>query len=306
MNTNLKFKAIGFVFKIFLIFFIAFLLFTLIFLNSIDKILYNPLTMPREWLAKQPHIEIGLESGSIIIIQPTSTFFVYFLGVIATLIGIFLIIRSKSQKSRIWWGIAVIFWGLGALFAGTSYQIFSYEIKCEGRIFCLWTSWWEIIYLLFSVGSVNAMMMAQSFSVTTGKWRIILKYYAFISMCAYIILVSIGIAVPIKFLISFELMVLFLVPNIILFFGINLIRYLKYHLKMDLFLIIIWLSLGIIIGLYFLYYILDLTSKLWNTIGIWFSENDILHIGLILWMIIIEYSVQKYVVDLIPEKNALD
>ncbi len=44
--------------------------------------------------------------------------------------------------------------------------------------------------------------------------------------------------------------------------------------------------IGVVIGLYFLYYLLGITPRLWAQ-GIWFSENDILHLSLIAWMVYI-------------------
>ena len=66
----------------------------------------------------------------------------------------------------------------GALLAGTSYEAFSYSIKCAGRAACLWTSWWEILYLIVSVWSIDAMILAVAYSSTTARLRTGLFIYA--------------------------------------------------------------------------------------------------------------------------------
>jgi hypothetical protein len=209
-----------------------------------------------------------------------------------TLFGVYLIKNKKTENFVSWWGIALILWGIGAIFAGTSYQAFSYEIKCAGRGFCIWTSLWEIMYLILSVGSVNAMLMAQAKIEDTDKMRGIMERYAPVNFLAYVIVVVIGVVIPLQFLISFELMLLFLAPTILFLLIYNIKSYLKHDHRINLSLIIIWISLILIIGLYFLYFMLGITDILWEQ-GIWFSENDILHIGLILWMIYILFILNR-------------
>jgi len=63
-----------------------------------------------------------------------------------------------------------------------------------------------------------------------------------------------------------------------------------------------WLSLGAMIGLYFLYYLLGITSRLWAQ-GSWFSENDVLHLGLIAWMVHIGRVVLPQVRDLAVNRH---
>lgn len=71
-----------------------------------------------------------------------------------------------------------------------------------------------------------------------------------------------------------------------------------YSIPMDLAFLGAWLLLLIPMLAYLLYDKLDLTSKLWaKGKGIWFSQNDVLHIGLILWMIYIAIVVGKHVHD---------
>jgi hypothetical protein len=96
----------------------------------------------------------------------------------------------------------------------------------------------------------------------------------------------VGAFIPIKFLISFELLLVVAAPSIIAFFVINGWRYAKHKQSIDLIYLGTWVWLGITIAAYFLYLISGNTASLWAK-GIWFSENDVLHIGLILWMIYI-------------------
>lgn len=261
--------------------------------NQLDKMLYLPEITPLEWLESQPYIEIIIFSQTLIIVQPSSTVFVYVLGFLTIAMGALLVRKKPTQAFVSWWGIALILWGIGALLAGTSYQAFSYEIKCAGKPFCIWTSLWEIFYLIFSVGSVNAMLIAQARLDVKGKWNKKMEGYAFGNFLIYIIIMVIGSVIPIQFLISFELMLLFLAPTILFLLIINIRGSILQKVRINHSLIIIWLSLIVIIGLYFLYYILGITEALWEQ-GIWFSENDVLHISLLLWMIYIYFIMSKF------------
>ena len=268
----------------------------LIGLNNLDSILFSPLITPETWLSSQPWITLNILSFDVIIVQPTSTFLVYFLGFLTLGIGISILSTRKDQKSLEWWGYALLLWGLGALFAGTSYQIFSYEIKCIGEPYCLWTSWWEIYYMILTVGSVNAMMVAQAYTCFEGKNRKIISIFSGVIFGCYVLVSLLGSIIPVKFLISFELLVIFLIPIFIFFFLLNYWRYRKNKSKMDLSLLYLWFSMGLIMIVYFMYLMIGVTEILWE-MGLWFSENDVLHIGLIIWMLFINKNIKRDVVD---------
>lgn len=278
--------------------FIFFLLtsFLLTACGQLDSIPYTPAQTPESWLQIQPFAEIKIASQNIIFVQPSTSVIVYFLGILTIGIGLYFLKIRQGQLSRFWWGIALLLWGIGALLAGTSYEAFSYAIKCAGRDACLWTSWWEILYLIASVWSIDAMTMAVAYSSTTGKLRKMLSVYAIVNAVVYSIVVMVGTIIPIKFLISFELLLVVSAPGIITFFIINSWRYFKFKQSLDLTLLGTWIWLGVTIAAYFLYLISGSTAVLWEK-RMWFSENDVLHIGLIIWMLYIGVVLAPKVID---------
>jgi hypothetical protein len=264
--------------------------------GQLDTIIYSPAQTPQTWLAIQPWIKLRLAGRSLILVQPSTSALVYLLGLVTIVAGLYVLRIRNDQRTRLWWGIALLLWGLGALLAGTSYEAFSYQIKCLGRETCIWTSGWEIGYLLLSVASVNAMMVAQAYSCSTVRLRRYLMLFASLNMILYTLTVLIGMLVPVKFLISFELLILFAAPSILIFLALNGWRYYRLRQRSDLLLLITWAWLALTIGAYFLYYLFGLTQVLWVR-GVWFSENDVLHIGLILWMIYIAIIVAPRLED---------
>jgi len=272
--------------------------------GRLGDIPFHPQQTPETWLTIQPFVTVQIGSEEIILVQPSSTLLVYLLGIVAIGAGLYFWRIRGKHRSRVWWGIALLLWGWGALFAGTSYQAFSYEIKCAGQELCAWTSWWEVIYLILSVASVDAMMVAEAYSCAVGKWRRITSVYAFGHAAVYALVVLIGALVPIKFLISFELLLIAAAPNILILFVLNGWRYYRLKDPMHLALLGTWLWLGITLGAYFFYFVLDITHQLWAK-GVWFSENDVLHIGLILWMIYIAFFLAGQVVDATDSTLAL-
>ncbi len=282
-----------------LVFFIGISL-ILVFFNRIDLLFEDPLITPELWLEDQPWVIMEIFNSSFVLIQPLSTLIVYLLGVITIGIGIFLLYKQENQKSRAWWGIALIVWGIGTLLAGTSYQAFGYELKCAGNTFCRFTSLFEVFYLLVTVYSVNAMMMSQVYSSSTGKWRTFQLWYAPINTITYSLIIVFGSILPVKFLISFGMMVVFLVPSMLMFFINNTIRYIKHKNRTDLMLMWVWLGMAIVMAAYYLAAMLGLTEIMWSR-GVWFSDNDVLHIGLIIWMLYIGIIVKTKVSDLPTE-----
>ncbi len=262
------------------------------------KSIPDPELTPDRWCEVQPCLNISFGSRKIILTQPTSSFFVYFLGILTIGVGLHFFWTQDGEISRFFWGISLVLWGIGALLAGTSYQAFGYEIKCAGQESCAWTSWWEVSYLMVQQLSTSAMLAGVAYACTGGLWRTGLLSYAIVNALVYIILAAIGGIVPIKSLITFELMVLFSVPIIVIFLILNGWRYHTLGNPMDLILLGTWILLTLTVTLYWLYYKLGITQTLWaNGKGIWFSENDVLHVCLVFWMIFIVTVVAGHIKD---------
>ena len=105
-----------------------------------------------------------------------------------------------------------------------------------------------------------------------------------LSNIAYALLILVGVFVPVRFLVSFELLILVAAPNLVIFLALNGWRWFRLKQPVDQVLLGAWAGLILTIAAYCLYYLSGLTAKLWQQ-GWWFSENDVLHIGLILWML---------------------
>ena len=253
---------------------------------------------PANWCEAQPCVKIRFASRDILLTQPTSSCFVYALGLLTIGAGLYFLQIRGSELSRLWWGLSLMLWGIGALLAGTSYQAFGYQIKCAGRPSCAWTSWWEVIYLMLQQVSMDAMLVAVAYSCTAGLLQQVLLVYALLNALVYVIVTLIGGIAPIKSLITFTMMVRVSTPILLIFFILNGWRYYALRDPMDLALLGTWILLLLISAAYWLYDELDITKKLWaKGDGIWFSQNDVLHIGLIFWMIYIIMVVANRIKD---------
>lgn len=258
----------------------------------------DPELTPANWCEVQPCIKIQIASKKIILSQPTSTFLVYFLGLLTIGVGLYFLLIRENEISRLWWGISLLLWGIGTLLAGTSYQAFGYEIKCAGRQSCAWTSWWEVVYLMFQQVSMNTMLIAVAYTCTEGSLKMVLSVYALVNAVVYVIFTFVGGIVPVKSFITFKLMVRISTPIFLIFFILNGWRFYILRDPMDLALLGSWILLLLTGTVYFLYDKLDITQRLWaKGAGIWFSQNDVLHICLILWVIYIATVVANRIKD---------
>ena len=250
----------------------------------------------KTWFEIQPCSKLKLFGAEVVITQPSSTFLVYLLGVLTTAVGIYYLAIQQGELSRFLWGWSLILWGVGALLAGTSYQAFGYQLKCKGRERCRWTSWWEVIYMMFQQVSMNLMLVAVSASCTEGMLFWLTVVYAVFSSIIYMFMTFIGGLKPIKSWITFERMVWTCAPVMAFFMILNGWRFFTLGTDIDLMLLGSWALLWLTMILFWIYDYFGWTKILWESKRIWFSENDVLHVVLIIWAVYL-IIIAPYIVD---------
>lgn len=245
-----------------------------------------------DWCINQP----CLEWGGLVISQPTSSLLVYVLALLSINVGWRFLRVSSRQKAQFWWGISLLLGGIGALAAGTSYQAFGFEIKCSGLEYCVWTSWWEIGYELLTVLSASALLLAVAHSCFSSKWVKISGILAVLNTLAYFIIVTYGLISLSRVMLSFEMMLLFTAPAYVAILILNVIQYLQTPSKLLKSYILSWAILFSTLAAYFMYMMAGYTQALWKN-GIWFSDNDVLHVGMLLWVLFVWKEVMPSVTD---------
>lgn len=250
--------------------------------NSILE--YGNIT-PEAFLSSRPSI---LLFNTWTLIVPSSTIIVYVLGIQIVLLG-YLFIKDNQRN----WGVSLLFWGIGTILAGTSYQGLGYELKCVGNEYCHFTSWFELSYLFTTAISISLMGFAFAKHFTKGKRLKYLKKYSEIALIIYTVLLLMGAILENKTLISYELFSVFFMPLFLAFFIINLLNYKKNKTDIDKTFIILWILFLIINIAYYAYYIPGFTESLYDKSGIWISANDVLHVGLIGWFLYFQIVIRK-------------
>jgi hypothetical protein len=249
--------------------------------GRLDELTYQPPTTPEQWCDLRPCVQVG----DAIVNEPLGTFLVLLLAGLWVASGIYFLHTRQRQSSRAWLGVALILSGIGAALAGVSYQAFSYELKCAGLELCRLTTGWEVGYSVAQACSVSAMLIAVSYACTTEGLRRGLIAFAVLDAVAYVIVTVIGVLAPSAALLSFPVLMLFAVPGILIVIAVAGRRLRSTGDPMDHALVIAAVLLVLVQVAYFAYYAAGVTAVLWDDgTGFYFSENDVLHIGMILWL----------------------
>jgi hypothetical protein len=265
--------------------------------SNTGSLLMMPLTTPNEFLSGMPHTTLSIFGKDYVLIQPSSTFFVYLLGVVMIIMGIYFLVTKRSEKSRYYWAIGLLLWGLSAIVAGTSYQAFGYELKCRGQEYCLFTSNFELAYMLLTAYSINFLIASTGYTSTGHPGRKRLIKFALLDSAGYSVYMFVGAILPLKLLISYEGFMTFIGVNFLIMFILNIRHYIRYKDILNRNLILIWIGFLLVNVSYFVFLFGEFGAKIYNNLGVWFNENDVLHIFLILWAFMIFFLLRKHAVD---------
>ena len=254
---------------------LSFFVFTMF--SKISALFMVPEIMTQAYIDQWPFYKLN----DLIIQQPSSSIISLILAIVTVALG-FHYLLSKKTRFSYWLGVNFIFWGLGALFAGISYQAFGYALKCVDLPRCTFTNWVELLYMTLTVISINVILMAYASLIRDYNKAVFLKRLALLSIGAYTIFQGIGMLIPVQFMISYEGMLLFLSPNIVIFI---MLSYRLRTEKLHHHLLILWLTfIGINLA-YFVALFADIGALVLNSTRLWFNENDTLHVLLIIWML---------------------
>jgi hypothetical protein len=262
-----------------------------------DSILLVPNTTPIEYLEGMPTWTISLFGGSFVLIQPSSTFFVYLLGFLMIGLGGSFLQTKNQEQSRNLFGIGLILWGVGTLLAGSSYQAFGYELKCEGLDYCTFTSKFELVYLLVTGFSIDFMVAGIAYSSLKADKRALWIRIAIIHSVLYFLFLFIGVLVPVYLLITYEFFMAFYLGSFLLMFVWNIKHYRAHKDAVNQRLIVIWILFLLVNIGYFVALFSGFAQPLYEATGIWFNANDVLHVLIILWAFAIFKLIQPILKD---------
>ena len=249
--------------------------------GRLDELIYAPPTTPQQWCEQRPCIAVG----GTVLDEPLGSALVFLLAGLWLAAGTYFLVTRRDQSSRFWLGIALVLGGIGAALAGVSYQAFGYMLKCAGRDLCLLTDGFEVGYSVTQALSVSAMLIAVSCACATAGLRRGLIAYAALNAVVYGAVSIAGVMLPSALLLSYVVLMLFALPGILVVALISTRRYLRNHDALDRSLMISTLLLIVVQAAYFAYESAGLTATLWDDgRGIYFSENDVLHVGMMLWL----------------------
>jgi hypothetical protein len=264
-----------------------------------ESIWMIPNLTPAHFLQGMPYWTVTLFGNSFVLIQPSSTFFVYVLGFLMIGLGVLFLRNKKQERSRRYFGTGLILWGIGTLLAGTSYQAFGYVLKCAGLDYCTFTSKFELIYLLVTGFSIDFLVAGIAHASLPETKRNAWTRVAVVHSALYFLILFVGVLAPIYLLVTYEFFMAFYLGSFLLMFVWN-IRH--FRVQKDLVnrnLIVIWILFLLVNVGYFVALFSGYAEPLYEAAGIWFNANDVLHVLIILWA----FAIYKMVYPILKDSQ---
>lgn len=263
----------------------------------LEAIPTDPPVAAAAWCVTRPCVSLG----GLVLDEPLGALLVWLLAGVWIVAGVHFLRTRGDQRARLWWGIALVLGGVAAASAGTSYQAFGYELKCAGREVCVWTSWFEVVYLVLQNLSVAAMVLAVAHACTGGGLRRVFVAYAGANVLLHLLVTVWGVFAADAFLISFEMLLLFSTPGLLTAFVLNGVRRARGRAPLDAALLGAWVGLVLVNAVYYAYLLGGVGEALWRDgAGVYFTANDVLHVGMTAWVLYAWRIVGPRLRDLAP------
>lgn len=249
--------------------------------GRVETLATEPPVTPEQWCAARPCIDLG----GTVLDEPLGTLLVFALAGLWVAGGLHAWRIRAGQRSRAWFAVALVCGGIGAALAGTSFQAFGYELKCAGRSVCVWTNWFEVGYLIAQAISVSGMVAAVAHARASGNRRLAILVFAAVNAIVYTGLALLGALVPVGALLRFDVFLAFSAPALLLVLAIGAIGAWRRDDALGRSLVVATLWLVLTFVAYYAYAAAGMTRTLWDDgAGFYFSENDVLHVGMIGWL----------------------
>ncbi len=262
--------------------------------GQLDTLETSPPVTPAEWCEQRPCVTVG----DAVLNEPLGSVLVFGLALLWIGVGGYFLATRHGQRSRLWLGIALVLGGLGAAQAGISYQAFSYELKCAGREVCVLTNGFEVGYSLTQAWSVSAMVVAVAYATAQPRLRRAIIIYAMANGLVYTAVLAAGVLLPSALLLSFTMLMLFAVPGIIITMVLSWRGYRRTGEAAHRTIFVAALLLIAVNVAYYAYWAAGITQALWQDgEGFSFSENDVLHVGYIAWLLYVAFGLGPHLAD---------
>ena len=129
---------------------------------------------------------------------------------------------------------------------------------------------------------MSAMVVAVAYALATERARRAITVYAVLNLVVYVAVTVAGVLLPSAFLLSFELLLLFAVPALVVAAVLAIRRWQEPLARRILWVLVLLVFVQVA---YLVYFALGITESLWAS-GIYFSANDVLHVGMLAWLAI--------------------